>query len=89
MMTVDKPDVVIPFVMRFWKIDRRTAEKGYNLVAKTFARDGTPTPESLTQAIQRGAQITKPSRALTSKDFFARDLLEEVQREIGLHKINQ
>jgi len=86
MMTVDKPDVVIPFVMQFWKIDRPTAEKGYNLVVKTFARDGTPTPESLTQAIQRGAQIAKSSRALTPEDFFARDLLEEVQRDLGLRK---
>lgn len=86
MMTVDKPDIIIPFVMRFWKIDRPTAEKGYNLVVRTFARDGTPTPESLAQAIKRGAQLTKSNRTLTPEDFFARDLLEEVQREMGLRK---
>jgi ABC-type nitrate/sulfonate/bicarbonate transport system substrate-binding protein len=85
-LTVEKPDVVIPVIMRFWNIDRAAAEKSYHQLVKTFTRDGTPSKESLANAVKWATQVTKGTRSISTEEVFSRDLLEEVQRELGITK---
>jgi NitT/TauT family transport system substrate-binding protein len=84
--TVDKPDVVIPFVMSYWKLDRASAETAYKNISKTFPRTGSPTKQSLTNAINEAIRTTKGSRTISEGDVIDLQLLNEVQRELGLQK---
>jgi NitT/TauT family transport system substrate-binding protein len=86
MLTVKRPDLVIPFVMRFWKIDKPTAEQSYRHLVKTFTRDGTPSKESVANAVAFAVQVTKGTRSISAEDVFAPELLDEVHQELGLRK---
>ena len=86
LLTVEKPEAAIPFIMRYWKIDQSTAEQCYKQLVKTFTRDGTPTKESLSNAVAFAMQVTKGSRTITIEEVFARDLLDEVHQELALRK---
>jgi NitT/TauT family transport system substrate-binding protein len=86
MAVVDKPDLVIPFIMRYWKIDRSAAEQSYKALAKTFTRDGTPTKESVANAVAFATQVTKGTRVISAEELFTRELLDEVHQELGIKK---
>jgi NitT/TauT family transport system substrate-binding protein len=86
MAVVDKPDLVIPFIMRYWKIDRSAAEQSYKALAKTFTRDGTPTKESVANAVAFATQVTKGTRAISAEELFTRELLDEVHQELGMRR---
>jgi NitT/TauT family transport system substrate-binding protein len=85
-VTVEKPDVVIPFVMSYWKLDWARAETAYKNISKTFPRTGSPTKESLTNAINQAMKTTKGSRAISEDDVIDLQLLNELHREMGLAK---
>jgi len=84
--TVDKPDLAIPFVMGYWKLDRARAETAYKNIIKTFPRDGKPTKESVTNAIKQAIRTIKGSRTISEDDVIDLRLLNEVHRELGLQK---
>jgi ABC-type nitrate/sulfonate/bicarbonate transport system substrate-binding protein len=85
-LTVERPDLVVPFVMKYWKIDKPTAEKSYNQLVKTFTKDGTPSKESLVNAVAFALQVTKGTRSISVEDVYTGELLAEVHRELGLRK---
>jgi ABC-type nitrate/sulfonate/bicarbonate transport system substrate-binding protein len=84
--TVDKPDLAIPFVMSYWKLDRPSAETAYKNIRKTFPRTGRPTKESVTNAINQAAQTTKGSRTISEDNVLDLQLLNELHRELGLQQ---
>ncbi len=77
-------DQVTTFAQRFWKLDRKQAEKSYELIVKTMSRDGSATDAAMQAAIAQAkatSKVQKDIPVLQVSDF---SFLREVQQELKL-----
>ena len=79
-----QPEQVTNFAQRFWKLERKQAEKSYELVVKTMSQNGSATDAAMQFAIRQaraGIKTDKESTSVQAVDF---SFLREVQQELKI-----
>ena len=79
-----QPEQVTGFAQRFWKLDRKQAEKSYELVVKTMSQNGSATDAAMQFAVRQartGIKTDKESPPSQAVDF---SFLREVQQELKI-----
>ena len=77
-----QPEQVTNFAQRFWKLDRKQAEKSYDLIVKTMSRDGSATDAAMQAAIRQARATSKIDKELTPAQAMELSFLREVQQEL-------
>jgi NitT/TauT family transport system substrate-binding protein len=79
-----QPEQVTSFAQRFWKLDRKQAEKSYELIVKTMSRDGSATDAATQAAIYQAKVTSKIQKDIPAAQAMDLSFLREVQQELKL-----
>jgi ABC-type nitrate/sulfonate/bicarbonate transport system substrate-binding protein len=79
-----QPDQVTSFAQRFWKLDRKQAEKSYDLIVKTMSRDGSATDAAMQAAIIQAKATSKVQKEIQPAQITDLSFLRDVQQELKL-----
>ena len=79
-----QPEQVTSFAQRFWKLDRKQAEKSYELVVKTMSQNGSATDAAMQFAIRQARSGIKTDKEPTPGQAVDFSFLREVQQELKL-----
>lgn len=80
----NQPEQVTSFAQRFWKLDRKQAEKSYELVVKTMSQNGSATDAAMAFAINQARAGIKTDKEPTPAQAVDLSFLREVQQELKL-----
>ena len=79
-----QPEQVTSFAQRFWKLDRKQAEKSYELVVKTMSQNGSATDAAMQFAIRQARSGIKTDKEPTPAQAVDFSFLREVQQELKI-----
>ncbi|HWH79292.1 MAG TPA: ABC transporter substrate-binding protein [Candidatus Binatus sp.] len=79
-----QPEQVTSFAQRFWKLDRKQAEKSYELIVKTMSRDGSATDAAMQAAIYQAKVTSKIQKDILPAQLVDLSFLREAQQELKL-----
>lgn len=79
-----QPEQVTSFAQRFWKLDRKQAEKSYELIIKTMSRDGSATDAAMQAALYQAKATSKIQKDVSPAQLVDLSFLREVQQELKL-----
>ena len=79
-----QPEQVTVFAQRFWKLDRKQADKSYELIVKTMSRDGSATDAAMQAAILQAKSTSKIQKDIPASQVVELSFLREVQQELKL-----
>ncbi|MGE5058105.1 MAG: hypothetical protein ACM3N3_02475, partial [Betaproteobacteria bacterium] len=69
---------------RFWKLDRKQAEKSYDLIVKTMGRDGSATDAAMQASIIQAKATSKVQKEIQPSQISDLSFLRDVQQELKL-----
>ena len=79
-----QPEQVTTFAQRFWKLDRKQADKSYELIVKTMSRDGSATDAAMQAALYQAKTTSKVQKDIPVAQLVDLSFLREVQLELKL-----
>ena len=79
-----QPEQVTTFAQRFWKLDRKQADKSYELIVKTMSRDGSATDAAMQAAIFQAKSTSKIQKDIAAAQIVDLSFLRDVQHELKL-----
>jgi len=79
-----QPEQVTSFAQRFWKLDRKQAEKSYELIIKTMSRDGSATDAAMQAALYQAKATSKIQKDIAPAQLVDLSFLREAQQELKL-----
>jgi NitT/TauT family transport system substrate-binding protein len=79
-----QPEQVTNFAQRFWKLDRKQAEKSYELIVKTMSRDGSATEAAMQAALYQAKTTSKIQKDIPVAQLVDLSFLREAQQELKL-----
>jgi len=74
----------VSYIANRWKIDHDLASASYEVMVRSFSRDGTASPRSIQNVIDSTRARLKIERPTVISDLINLSLLEEVHREMGI-----
>ena len=74
----------VSYISTRWKIDQELAEQSYDVMVRSFSKDGSASAKSVQNIIDSTRSRLQIDRAVTVADVIALPLLTEVQKELGL-----
>lgn len=77
-------DELVSYIANRWKIDTELAASSYQIMVRSFSRDGTASPRSIQNVIDSTRARLKIERPTAISDLINLSLLEEVHREMGI-----
>ena len=80
----DEREKTIGYIASRWKIDRDLATESYDVMVKSFSRDGNASAKSVQNIIDSTKARLQIDKAVTVADVIALPLLSEVQKELGI-----
>ena len=80
----EEREKTIGYIASRWKIDRGLATESYDVMVKSFSRDGNASAKSVQNIIDSTKARLQIDKAVTVADVIALPLLGEVQKELGI-----
>ena len=80
----DEREKTIGYIASRWKIDRDLATESYDVMVKSFSRDGNASAKSVQNIIDSTKARLQIDKAVIVADVIALPLLSEVQKELGI-----
>jgi NitT/TauT family transport system substrate-binding protein len=77
-------DKTIDYVARRWKIERELAVESYDVMVRSFSKDGSASAKSIQNVIDSTKSRLQIDRPVSVSDVVSLPLLREVQGELGL-----
>jgi len=74
----------VSYISTRWKIDQELAEQSYDVMVRSFSKDGSASTKSIQNIIDSTKSRLQIDRPVTIADVVALPLLTEVQKELGL-----
>lgn len=75
---------IVNYIAERWKIDPGLASSSYELMVRSFSKDGTASARSIQNVIESTKARLKIERPTAISDVIDLSLLEEVRREMGI-----
>ncbi len=75
---------IVNYIAERWKIDPGLASSSYELMVRSFSKDGTASARSIQNVIESTKARLKIERPTAVSDVINLSLLEEVRREMGI-----
>jgi ABC-type nitrate/sulfonate/bicarbonate transport system substrate-binding protein len=80
----EERDKTIDYVAKRWKIDRDLAMESYDVMVRSFSKDGSASAKSIQNVIDSTKSRLQIDRPVSVSDVVALPLLREIQSELGL-----
>ena len=80
----EERDKTIGYIASRWKIDRDLATESYDIMVKSFSRDGNASAKSVQNIIDSTKARLQIDKAVTVADVIALPLIGEVQKDLGI-----
>lgn len=80
----EEREKTIGYIASRWKIDRELATDSYDVMVRSFSRDGNASAKSVQSIIDSTKARLQVNSAMTVGDVIALPLLGEVQKELGV-----
>jgi NitT/TauT family transport system substrate-binding protein len=80
----DERDKTIAYIAERWKIDRDLAAESYDIMVRSFSRDGSASAKSIQNIIDSTRSRLQLGRTIAVADVIALPVLSEAQKELGL-----
>ena len=77
-------DRTVNYIAGRWKIDHELAAQSYDIMVRSFSKDGSASAKSIQNVIDSTRSRLQIDRAISVNDVAAFSLLGEVQRETTL-----
>lgn len=74
----------VSYIATRWKIDQELAAQSYDIMVRSFSKDGSASAKSIQNVIDSTRSRLQIDRAISVNDVAAFSLLGEVQRELSL-----
>jgi NitT/TauT family transport system substrate-binding protein len=74
----------VSYIATRWKIDQELAAQSYDIMVRSFSKDGSASAKSIQNVIDSTKSRLQIDRAISVNDVAAFSLLGEVQRELSL-----
>jgi NitT/TauT family transport system substrate-binding protein len=74
----------VTYIATRWKIDQELAAQSYDIMVRSFSKDGSASTKSIQNVIDSTKSRLQIDRAISVNDVAAFSLLGEVQRELSL-----
>ncbi len=74
----------VSYIATRWKIDQELAAQSYDIMVRSFSKDGSASTKSIQNVIDSTKSRLQIDRAISVNDVAAFSLLGEVQRELSL-----
>jgi NitT/TauT family transport system substrate-binding protein len=74
----------VSYIATRWKIDQELAAQSYDIMVRSFSKDGSASAKSIQNVIDSTKSRLQIDRAISVNDVVAFSLLGEVQRELSL-----
>ena len=74
----------VSYIATRWKIDRELAAQSYDIMVRSFSKDGSASAKSIQNVIDSTRSRLQIDRAISVNDVAAFSLLGEVQRDLSL-----
>ena len=74
----------VTYIATRWKIDQELAAQSYDIMVRSFSKDGSASAKSIQNVIDSTRSRLQIDRAISVNDVAAFSLLGEVQRELSL-----
>jgi NitT/TauT family transport system substrate-binding protein len=74
----------VSYISTRWKIDQELAEQSYDVMVRSFSKDGSASTKSIQNIIDSTKSRLQIDRPVTVADVVALPLLSGVQKELGL-----
>jgi ABC-type nitrate/sulfonate/bicarbonate transport system substrate-binding protein len=74
----------VTYIATRWKIDQELAAQSYDIMVRSFSKDGSASPKSIQNVIDSTKSRLQIDRAISVNDVAAFSLLGEVQKELSL-----
>jgi NitT/TauT family transport system substrate-binding protein len=80
----DERDRTTAYIAERWKIDRDLAAESYDIMVRSFSRDGSASAKSIQNIIDSTRSRLQLERTIAVADVIALPVLSEAQKELGL-----
>ncbi len=77
-------DRTVSYITTRWKIDRDLAAESYDMMVRSFSKDGSASTQSIQNVIESTRSRLQFNRPVSVADVLALPLLAEVQKELNL-----
>lgn len=79
----DEREKTVCYIAARWKIDKELPEESYDVMVRSFSKDGSASAKSIQNIIDSTKSRLQVDRAVTVADVIALPLLGEAQKELG------
>ena len=80
----EEREKTVSYIATRWKIDRDLAAESYDMMVRSFSKDGSASTRSIQNIIDSTISRLQIERNLTIADVVALPLLNAAQKELGL-----